>query len=172
MKSPWLSSLPSRGWAPCCRGAGWPRGASVPPVAGLGGPAARAGGTPRHRRPGVGARWGEAPHFTRALPLAQGHPRGSGGLLPPAAFSGGAPGVCAAAALAPPPLFLKLGTQSSDASDADLPRLNSLRGWIFFILDSRGKTADCVSLSPEENCGTPSAMQGGSTVEPWRGEPG
>lgn len=105
----------------------------------------------------------------------QGHPhweqRGGGGLLPQPAFLGGTPWVCATAALAPPPLFLKLITQSRNAFDADSPRLNSLGGY-FFILDSSGKMADCISLSPEENCGTPSAMQGGSMVEPWRGELG
>lgn len=143
--------LPWQGWG--TSSPGWPC------------PGATAG--PRQEHGGVKL------HVSRSLcPCAGPSPGGSGG-LPPAqpAFSGGAPWGCAAAALTPPPLPVKLGTQSSDAFDAGLPRLNSLT-WIFFILDSSGKAADGVSLSLEENCGAPSAMQGGSTVKPWQGEPG
>lgn len=176
MKGPLLSGLsspPQQGlgallpWgrlAPRCLGSSHGR---------AGGPAAGAGCVPGATAGPRQEHGGMKLHVSRSLcPCAGLSPGGSRGLRPPQpAFSGGTPWGCAAAALTCPPLPVKLGTQSSDAFDAGLPRLDSLTR-IFFISDSSGKMADGVSLSLEENCGAPSAMQGGSTVKPWQGEPG
>jgi len=118
-------------------GALLPRGRLAPRCLGssrgrAGGAAAGAGRVPgslRRERRGVKL------HVSRSLCPCAGLCPGSSGGCAPARVLGrvcAAPRGCAAAALTPPPLFLTLSAQSSNAFDADSPRLNSLRGYFLY----------------------------------------